>query len=106
MQVFAFWEPILDSDTAPPSMPALERLNVPGVRQFWDPDHRLAALLLQTQQAAQLRPRCCVYEGNILWDLIAVFPAGARWESAPPRPILFDGTMVKTAPQLDAVLHP
>ncbi len=102
VSLFAIWEPILDDDTAPPNLPALQRLNDPRVRQFWDPGRRMAAIL----RTVQLPPHCCVYQKTYLWDLIAAWTPGARWQAAPPRPALFDGTMLRTAPQLDALLHP
>jgi len=98
--VFAVWEPILESDTAPPPPGTLRRLDDPRVEQFWDPAHGTAALL----QALGRRPRCCVYENAFLWDLIAAFPPGSRWDSAPPSPALFDGTIVRTAPELEALV--
>jgi hypothetical protein len=102
VQVFAVWEPILDTDTAQPNLQALERLYDNRVRQYWDPDHRISKLL----KALQLPAHCCVYESTYLWDLIAVYPPAAKWQSVLPMPTFFDGTMVKRAPDLDALLHP
>jgi hypothetical protein len=102
VSVFAVWEPVLDTDTAPPALQALERLYDGRVRQYWDPDHRISALL----KPARVPQHCCIYENTWLWDLIAVFPPGAQWQSAASRAVLFDGTMVRIAPQLDALLRP
>ncbi len=100
--MFAVWEPILDDDTAPPNRRALQLLNDPRVRQFWDPDRRMAAIL----RSVQLPPHCCVYQKTYLWDLIAVWAPGARWPAALPRPAFFDGTMLRAAPQLNGLIHP
>ena len=103
VRVFAVWEPILDTDTARPGTVALAKLGDRRVLQFWDPDHRVAHQLERTEAAANLHPRCCVSDG-FLWDLVAVFPPGERWDDAPPRPSVFNGTVVKTAPELEAAL--
>lgn len=104
VSVYAIWEPILDTDTAPPNLQTLERLYDPRVRQYWDPNHAMAAQLYVTQVAAGIEPHCCIYEKTFLWDLIAIFPRAARWQSAPPAPSFFDGTVIKQISALDAAL--
>jgi hypothetical protein len=52
----------------------------------------------------QTPPHCCIYEDTFLWDLAAVYPPGAKWESLPPRAQFLDGTMLRAAPQLDSLI--
>jgi len=86
------WEPILRTDFAPPGHGALSRISDPRAAQFWDPQHRFA-LDLRIKLAADAehpQPSCCDTE-DIPWDLIVVYPAGAKWESDLPRAVYADG---------------
>ena len=75
------WEPILASDWSRPTRVVLRRISDARVQQFWDKDR-----LIAKQMDAQLTtrpPRCCRRDG-ILWDLVALYPRGAHWDSAEP----------------------
>ena len=101
--VFAVWEPILPTDWSKPSSSALGRLSDRRVRQFWDPNHQVAVALKKAEEAGQLHPNCCTRKG-ILWDLIAAYTPGALWKEMLPEPMLLNGTMVESAPELASVL--
>ena len=93
LTVFAVWEPILPTDWIAPTTGVLGRLSDRRVRQFWDKDHRLAKLMADSR-ADQAKPGCCSRSGT-LWDLIAVYPAGAEWRETLPRASVFDGPVVR-----------
>lgn len=101
VRVFAVWEPILPTDWTAPSTGVLGRLSDARVRQFWDKEHSLAKILAGSH-SGQTDPRCCKRAG-ILWDLIAVYPAGALWSDRMPPAVVFDGPVVRMMPlKLDA----
>lgn len=95
------WEPILPTDWSRPSTSALARLSDPRVRQFWDPNHTLSAILKKAEETGPLHPDCCERKG-FLWDLTAVYAPAAQWREMPPEPILLNGPVVRTTSDLDA----
>jgi hypothetical protein len=101
--VFAVWEPILPTDWSAPGTSVLKRLNDRRVRQFWDPRHLVAAVIKKAETGARLHPDCCEHNG-FLWDLMAAYAPGSRWSDSLPQPILLNGTMVKNADALEAIL--
>jgi hypothetical protein len=98
VRVFAIWEPILPTDWNKPTTHVLQRLNDERVIQVWDKNHLIAGLM--QKGADGQRPRCCK-RGGVWWDVIAAYSAGARWENSLPVPELLNGTVVRTAPDLE-----
>ena len=80
LKVFVVWEPILPTDWFRPSRLVQRRVADPRVTQFWDKNH-LVAKELRTHLAAS-QVGCCEHQ-RILWDVVAVFPKDAKWDSAP-----------------------
>jgi hypothetical protein len=101
IRVFAVWEPILPTDWSRPSSVVLDRLSDRRAVQMWDRHHLVANLLKQS--AAGRDPGCCK-RNQTLWDIIAVYPPGARWTDSLPAPRLFAGPVVRGAPQWDTTL--
>ena len=90
------WEPILASDWSRPTRPVLARIPDERVVQFWDKNHIVAKQLdgqLRTRQ-----PSCCRHAGT-LWDLVALYPKGTKWETA--EPIYVDGPVAKVKGELE-----
>ena len=94
---------MLPTDWSAPGNGALHRLDDHRVRQFWDPNHMVAAVLGKAEKAGQLHPKCCVGKG-FLWDLNAAYAPGSRWPDNLPQPVVFDGPVVRTISGLDAAL--
>lgn len=90
VEVLAVWEPMLPSDWLPPTTLVMRRLSDRRIRQFWDPQHLVAKRMAADARSLQPTPKCCQRDG-ILWDLVAVYPRGDRWERALPPAKLFDG---------------
>jgi hypothetical protein len=68
----------------------------PRATHYWDGAKAVGKALASRDDLAAWRP--------VAWDVWAVFPAGVRWEDAPPRPAAFGRTIIKTRQQLaDAV---
>ena len=84
VRVFAVWEPVLPTDFGPPSTATLARLHDARVAQFWDHDRLLSHLLGEKDRR------------TVVWDQIAVYDAGHKWESAPPTPVFAGRTVVRT----------
>ncbi len=101
--VLAVWEPILPTDWSAPGTMTLRRLHDRRVRQFWDPNHLIAAAIEKAEVSGALHPHCCERKG-FLWDLTAAYAPGARWGDALPEPVLLDGPVVDTVIGLDAVV--
>jgi hypothetical protein len=100
-RVFAIWEPILPTDWEKPTTHVLARLSDARVTQFWDKKHLIAELV--QKEANGRRPACCTWNG-IWWDVIAAYPPAAKGTSSLAAPGLLNGTIVQTAPQLEAKL--
>jgi hypothetical protein len=100
---FVVWQPILSTDWGKPRSGALHRLKDPRVLQFWDADHHAAEALRHSHESRSQLPNCC-YEDGIWWDLMAVYPVGARWDGKLPEPILLEGTVEEAAPAFENLL--
>src|SRR6266851_9240856 len=94
IRVFAVWEPILPTDWTAPSTGVLSRLSDDRVHQIWDKQHVLAKTLSDESPPSQPKPDCCNRRG-ILWDLIAVYPAGVSWDQTIPAAVVFNGPVVR-----------
>ncbi|MDQ2947405.1 MAG: hypothetical protein M3Y27_15970 [Acidobacteriota bacterium] len=75
----------------------------PRVRQFWDRAHVLSAVLKKSDAVQNVHPNCCERNG-FLWDLAAAYAPGTQWSDIPPKPVLLNGPVVDTSPELDSVL--
>jgi hypothetical protein len=101
--VFAVWQPMLPTDLAPPVTWVLSRMADRRVRQYWDPNHVLARRMAADARPPQPEPDCCVRSG-ILWDLAAVYPAGAKWDDRLPPATVFTGPVTDVTEALTAAL--
>lgn len=102
VRIFAVWEPMLPTDWSRPNTHVLARLSDPRVIQFWDSKHLIASLM--EKGAAGRHPACCTRNGA-WWDVIASFPPASKWTDAAPAPDLLNGTIVRTAPELEGELR-
>jgi len=102
--VFAIWEPILSTDWSTPGAQVLSRLPDARVHQFWDKEHLVAQRLAADARDPQPTPKCCNRNGT-LWDLAAVYPAGARWDDKMPPAEVFNGPVVKVQGDVESALQ-
>ena len=97
------WEPILATDFGAPTTSVLSRAADRRVQQYWDRGHVLAKQMAADARAPQPEQECCVRSG-ILWDLVAVYPMGARWEERMPPATVFNGPVVDMTEAIEAAL--
>ena len=85
--VLVVWEPVLVTDVAAPSTAVLAQVSDPRARQYWDRGLRLSAAMLRTARAHRERlPDGDLADARIVWDVVAVFPPGVRWDAELPLP--------------------
>jgi len=72
LRALVVWEPVLAADWFSPSTTTLGRIVDTRAAQFWDKG-RLISRSLGEHDA-----------NSIVWDYIAVYPAGAVWQDRPP----------------------
>ena len=97
------WEPIIQTDFAPPTTGVLGRTSDRRVQQYWDGEHVLATRMAADARAPQPEQDCCV-KGGVLWDLAAVYPKGATWSDRMPTATVFNGPVVDIIEAIDAAL--
>jgi hypothetical protein len=102
-RVFVIWEPILPTDWSPPTTFAMNRISDRRVQQYWDPDHQMARRLAADAQGPQPVHDCCERSG-ILWDLAAVYPPGPSWNERLPAAVVFNGSVVDVASEIESAL--
>ena len=59
--------------------------------------------LKQSRRSPQPKQECCVSR-NHLWDLVAVYGAGAKWEAQMPTAVVFNGPVVYVDDQIREAL--
>jgi hypothetical protein len=74
IRVFVIWEPVLPTDLAAPSTMTLKRLSDLRVSQYWDKEHLVSKSLGEQD------------DSSVVWDYVAVYKPGEKWEQAPPEP--------------------
>jgi hypothetical protein len=90
LTVIAVWEPIFDTDPAP-TPKLLGNLTDRRVHQVWDPDHIMSDEMRASEFAhpgspPQARTRTGSANSGIMYDTVAIYGPGARWESTLPAP--------------------
>ena len=98
VRAYVVWEPMLTTDWARPTSGVLARIRDERAAQYWDPEHFVARRLKAEldRHPDYPEPGCCEDKG-ILWDMMAIFPAGVKWEESLPRPALLRGPVWKVA---------
>lgn len=88
LRLFVVWERVLITDWATPNTKTLAHVSDPRTVQYWDRSRALSEYMRAT------------YSGNkselpaIIWDVVAIYPKGARWDSSLPANTYFDGPVV------------
>ena len=83
VRIFVVWEPVLFTDWARPSKSTLGRVSKGHVAQFWDKGRLISHSMGEHDRR------------SIVWDHIAVYPAGAVWEDGPPQALYGGGPVVR-----------
>lgn len=75
------WEPILPTDLAAPSTRTLARIPDLRAAQYWDKDHLLSKAIGEPD--------------GVVWDYVAVYEMGKRWNQAVPEPVYSNVPVVR-----------
>jgi len=103
------WEPVLPTDLKAPGTETLGRLYDRRVQQFWDKEHVIST---EMRKAAESHPseipvqrrRTNDKADGILWDAIAIFGPGAKWDATMPIPKFLGGTVVNVIGEVEGQL--
>jgi hypothetical protein len=103
--VLVVWEPILATDWKAPSRSTLARIPDRRARQFWDPQHLVAAKIarIAEQKPVQPEPDCCVNKG-FHWDEVALYGPHVRWSNG-PTPVYWNGPVYRVTSALEQALN-
>ena len=96
LRAFVVWEPVVWSDLTPPLTIVLARVSDRRAAQLWDRGRLVSAVLLRAIQAGLAegdadRPD----DDTIVWDCVAIYPPGTRWEDSLPAPAFIDCPVIK-----------
>ena len=104
VKAFVVWEPVLDSDTAPPG-PSVALTGDARVHRYWDQKLTISRRLLAEASA----PAHCLLGKDtndpVVWDAVFVFPPGARWGDKLPAPAFCGRPVVRVADELRTQLR-
>jgi hypothetical protein len=107
LSILVVWEPVLPTDVAPPTTTALGLVHDPRAIQYWDAGRSLSADIVRSMTASPGRYGVDEHElgaDTVVWDAVAVFPAGALWERDLPVPAFMDFPVVHSVDGLRASL--
>jgi hypothetical protein len=107
VKVLVVWEPILFTDIQPPSTRELERVSDERASQFWDKNGTVSRaiappIVARGQDDKRRRYRT---KGEMLWDTVAIYPAGTQWGDRAPDPAYTGGPVVTVASDLRTALQ-
>lgn len=106
VRVLVVWEPILATDWARPGASILARVHDTRARQFWDKENLFPRKLGERIHGDQNHPKpdCCWQDG-IPWDMVALYPAGARWDEELPAAAFVEGPVWRVTEALAEAVH-
>jgi len=101
------WEPILFTDIQPPSNRELERVSDQHAAQFWDKNRTVSRAIAPpiVGRGQDNKHRRYRTKGEMLWDTVAIYPAGAQWGDRAPDPAYTGGPVVTVASDLRTALQ-
>ena len=85
--MFVIWEPITFSDLTVPADSVLRRITDSRVLQYYDSNHLVSKALQAQMLTRGVTGQDHLVKNQYVWDTVAVYPAGVRWENgAGPKP--------------------
>jgi hypothetical protein len=99
VRLLVVWMPVLATDLGPPSTGTMARIPDRRASQYWDPRHAISKRLLL---AARAHPEWLAADERVevarpdfvVWDFVAIWKPGARWDAELPRPDYHGGPVV------------
>lgn len=106
IKILVVWEPVLWTDLSPPMSWVLGRTSDMRAVQFWDEDRLLSESIVKAamEDPSLLGPGNTLMPDMIVWDLVAIFPPGARWSTL-PQPAYYGGPVVDTIDQVRSTIQ-
>ncbi len=104
-KIFVVWEPITFGEFNLPPDSALQR--IPDVRaaQFFDGNHLVSKALRAQMLAHGVTGEDYFVRSKNVWDTVAVFAPGKRWEGAGATPDFVGAPVLNSSQQLAGLLH-
>jgi hypothetical protein len=104
LTVIGVWEPIFETDPAP-TQKLFGNIKDARVHQVWDPDHIMsdemrASELAHPGSLPQARTRTNSVDTGGMYDTVAIFRPGARWEVTLPSPDYLEVGLEAILPQV------
>jgi hypothetical protein len=87
LAAFVVWEPVIWSDLAPPLTGVLGRVSDRRAAQIWDRELLVSAEVRRAIGADE--------DVSVVWDCVAVYPPGTRWDDRLPAPVFIDCPVVE-----------
>ena len=81
VKVFVIWEPIIFSDLTLPSDSVLRRVADVRAAQYYDKNHLVSKALQAQMLAHGVTGQDYFVKDQYVWDTMAVYAPGVRWES-------------------------
>jgi hypothetical protein len=94
--VFVVWEPVILTDWYAPRSAVLARVSDSRATQFWDRNLLLSEAIKQSleRRGSELLTRIREEGRGVVWDIVALFPRGVRWETDFPESLFFGAPVV------------
>ena len=88
IRVLVVWEPVIATDLGPPPPWVLSEVRDVRAAQFWDRRRVLSDALSAGAKSDPSGPLSAASKeiGPVIWDYIAFFPPGVKWETSAPSP--------------------
>ncbi len=107
LRVLVVWEPVMATDLGPPDQEVLALVRDRRARHFWDEKRllsdRIVADARSDPERFGLDDR--VDDATIVWDFVALWPAGTRWDGTFPAPAFYGAPVVKVIGTLEKQLE-
>lgn len=101
VKVFVIWEPIIFSDFAVPTDSVLRHVADSRAAQYYDRDHLVSKALQAQMLAHGVTGQKYFVKDEYVWDAMAVYAPGVRWESgAGPKPDFVGAPVVDASARL------
>jgi hypothetical protein len=94
--VFVVWERVILTDWYAPGSGVLARVSDSRATQFWDRNLLLSDAIKQSLErwGSEHLTRVREEGRGVVWDIVALFPRGVRWEKDFPEPHFFGAPVV------------
>lgn len=104
LRTFVVWERVLVTDWIIPGDSILARITDARAVQFWDRWRLLSPVIRNEARSNPAHEGHNRENDDIIWDIVAIYPKGPKWESSLPPHTFFDGPVVYVAEEFRRAL--